>query len=176
MSKDSTRKGLSKPKPLDITHNCSDFNCGEEALNNYLKKFALNNALNSSAKTYVTTDGDNVVGYYTIVAGSVNREEAPERIKKGLGAYPIPVILIARLAIDLKFQNQGIGKALLKDSIIRISRAADIIGCRAILVHAKDDQVVRFYKKYGFEPSPISNSHLYLLIKDVKLILDFEEG
>lgn len=162
---------LKAPVLLEEFHSVDGFDCDVEALNTYLKKFALANNKNSSAKTYVATRDNQVVGYYTIAAGSVAQEEAPERIRKGLAKHPIPVILLARLAVDKAEQSTGIGKGLLKDSLLKIVGAADIIGARAVAVHAKDTRAQSFYEHFGFESSPIDPFHLYLLLKDIKKTL-----
>lgn len=162
---------LKNPILLDKHHNVNDFDCGAEPLNNYLKNFALTNNQNGSARTYVTIKSGKVVGFYTLTPGSVEKATTPHRIRKGLAAYPVPVIIIARLAVDKSKQGQGIGKALVCDAILKTVYAADIIGGRAILVHAKDAQVKRFYESLGFEPSPIEPHHLYLLLKDIKKTL-----
>jgi GNAT superfamily N-acetyltransferase len=94
-------------------------------------------------------------------------EDSTPRVAKGLGNYPVPIILLARLAVDRTEQGKGLGAALLRDAIFRAARAADIVGCRAILVHAKDKQAQAFYRRFGFEPSPVNELHLYLLMKDI---------
>jgi GNAT superfamily N-acetyltransferase len=96
-----------------------------------------------------------VVGYYSISTGDVSVEEAPARISKGLARHPIPVILLARLAVDKDAQGGGLGKALLKDALARIAQAADIVGARAVLVHAIDQQAKKFYEHFDFEPSAV---------------------
>jgi GNAT superfamily N-acetyltransferase len=101
----------------------------------------------------------------------VSREETPTRVAKGLARHPVPVILLARLAIDRGEQGKGLGAGLLKDALLRAAQAADIIGCRAVLVHAKDHSARAFYQRFGFEPSPIDELHLYLLMKDIKASL-----
>jgi GNAT superfamily N-acetyltransferase len=116
----------------------------------------------------VTTRDNRVVGYYTLAAGSVRRDDAPPRVIKGQANHPLPVILLARLAVDRTEQGKGLGAALLKDALLRSAQAADIVGCRAVLVQAKDQQAQAFYRKYGFEPSPVDELHLYLLMKDIK--------
>ncbi len=108
-----------------------------------------------------------VVGYYALAAASVEREEAPERVRKGLARHPIPVILLARLAVDHREQGKGLGAALLKDALIRAAGAADEIGARAVLVHAKDDDARAFYERFDFDPSPTDPLHLFLLTKDI---------
>ena len=103
-----------------------------------------------------------------MVAASVEHSAVPPRIKKGLGKYPIPVILIARLAVDVSMQGKGLGKGLLKDALLRILTITKNLGVRAVLVHAKDEKAKNFYSQFGFESSPIDEYHLYLLIKDIQ--------
>jgi GNAT superfamily N-acetyltransferase len=162
----------SKPVPLDSTHDLSGFDCGVAALNDYLRKYALQNHLSNAARTYATLGQGRVVGYYTLAAGSVRREETPTRVAKGLARHPVPVILLARLAVDGTQKGQGLGAALLKDALLRAVQASDVIGCRAVLVHAKDDAARAFYQRFGFEPSPTDPLHLYLLMKVIKAILN----
>jgi GNAT superfamily N-acetyltransferase len=159
---------LTPPILLRNNHSIIDFDCGHSALNMYLTKYALQNIYNSSARTYVTTRIDKVIGYYTLAYSSVSSQTAPTRVSKGLGQYPIPVILLARLAVDSSEKGKGIGKGLLKDALLRTIQASEIAGLRAVLVHAKDDTAKEFYKIFGFEKSPIDEFHLYLLMKDIK--------
>jgi GNAT superfamily N-acetyltransferase len=159
---------LDGPVPLEAGHDVTAFDCGATALNEYLRKYVLINQQNQSARTYVACRAGQVVAYYTLAAGSVRREEAPDRIVKGLARHPVPLILLARLAVDRTEQGHGLGRGLLKDALLRASQAADLIGCRAVLVHAKDDAAKAFYEKFGFEASPIDHLHLYLLMKDIK--------
>src|SRR5207248_2943590 len=149
-------------------HDVSAFDCDVPALNNYLKKFAAEKQRNQSARTYVATRGDRVVGYYTLAAASARREETPARVAKGLAAHPVPVILLARLAVDNGEKGKGLGAGLLKDALLRAAAAAEIVGCRAVLVHAKDEAAQAFYQRFGFEPAPADPLRLYLLMKDLK--------
>jgi GNAT superfamily N-acetyltransferase len=162
---------LTRPVPLGRQHDLSAFKCGVSALDEYLQKHAWQNHQNRSSRTYVAARGERVVGYYTLTVGSVVREHAPPRVTKGLGGYPVPIILLARLAVDSTEQGRGVGAALLKDALLRAAQAADIVGCRAIVVHAKDHASQAFYRKYGFVSSPIDELHLYLLLKDIKSLL-----
>jgi GNAT superfamily N-acetyltransferase len=164
----TTQAPLPRPVPLDRRHDLSAFDCGAPALDEYLRKYAWQNHQNRSARTYVTTRDNRVVGYFTLAAGSVRRDDAPPRIAKGQGNYPLPIILLARLAVDRTEQGKGLGAALLKDALGRAAPAADIVGCRAVLVHAKDQQAQAFYRKYGFDPALVDEFHLYLLMKDIK--------
>ncbi len=163
---------LKNPALLDRHHTVDDFDCGAEPLNGYLKNFALINNQNGSARTYVTTKANKVAGYYTLTPGSVIKSTTPHRVGKGLAAHPVAVIIIARLAVDKTHQGHGIGKALVRDALLRIVDAAEIIGGRAVLVHAKDAQARHFYEQLGFEASPIDPLHLYLLIKDIQKTLE----
>lgn len=163
---------LKSPILLDRHHDVDDFDCGAEPLNNYLKNFAFTNNQNGSARTYVTTKAGNVVGYYTLTPGSVLKTATPYRVGKGLANHPVSVIIIARLAVDKTEQRLGVGKALVRDALLRIVDAAGIIGGRAVLVHAKDAPAKRFYEQFGFETSPIDPLHLYLLIKDIQKTLE----
>lgn len=149
-------------------HDLSLFDCGKEELNRFLTRFALANQQAQSAQTYVACQGASVVGYYSLAFGSVAHEQTPERVKKGLARHPIPVMILARLAIDRQFQGKGLGQGLLKDALERTVRAAEIGGLRAILVHAKDESARVFYEHFNFEPSPTDPYHLYLLVKDLK--------
>ena len=162
-----TAENLNPPVLLTRNHDRNAFDCGSSALNDYLKKYALQNQKKHAARTYVATRGNQIVGYYTLAYGSVSLEEAPQSVKLGLPRHPIPVILLARLAVDSTEQGHGLGAALLKDALLRTIQAAEIAGLRAMLVHAKDDAAKRFYEKFGFEPSPIDAYHLFLRVSDI---------
>lgn len=163
---------LKSPVLLDNSHDVSSFDCGEETLNDYLIQFAYINNKHSSSRTYVACRDNKVVGYYTLTIGSVTHEEATSRVSKGMAVHrPVPVIILARLAVNQNEQGTGIGKALLRDALIKATQGADIISGRAILVHAKNRKAKDFYQKYGFEPSPIDEYHLFLLLKDIKKTL-----
>jgi len=126
-----------------------------------------------AAQTYVGLVGDAVIGYHTLAVGHVMREEARERLTKtkGLARHPVPIMLLARLAADHPWQGQGVGKALLKDAILRTLQAADIAGIPAFAVHARDEEARRFYLKFDFIPSPSDPMHLFVLLKDVRRIV-----
>jgi GNAT superfamily N-acetyltransferase len=160
---------LSAVEPLGEKHDLSQFDCARHAsLNEWLRRYALINQKSESARTYVVCRKDVVVAYYSLAAGSVSREEAPARIAKGLARHPIPVVILARLAVDQREQGRGLGKALLKDALLRSVGAADTVGVRAVLVHAIDREAREFYKRFGFEESPVDEFHLMLLMKDLR--------
>jgi GNAT superfamily N-acetyltransferase len=141
------------------------------SLNTWLQKFAWPNQQANSAETYVAVRASRVVGYYALTAGSVHKHESPERIAKGLANHPIGIVLLARLAVDATEQGRGLGKALLFDALKRVEEAADIVGVRAVLVHAIDDAARKFYEHFNFDPSPIDPFQLMLLLKDVRRAL-----
>lgn len=155
-------------RKLERTHLVEDFDCGYEDLNRYISRFALNNQSAGSAQTYVAIAGNTVVGYYSLAVGAVAHAQAPPRMAKGLARHPVPVMLLARLAVDGEVKGQGLGAALLHDALARTLQAADIAGIRAVIVHAKDDAARRFYEHFDFDPSPTDTYHLYLLIKDLR--------
>ena len=165
------KPSLETPVLLNSSHRVDEFDCGSDALNIYLKRFAYTNNQNGSARTYVALRGNQVAGYYTLAAGSVSKAESPERVGKGLASHPVPVILLARLARHNEERGTGLGPSLLKDALVRIIQASDIIGVRAVLAHAKDEKAKEFYLLRGFEPSPIDSFHVYLLLKDIKKTL-----
>ena len=166
------KPSLNAPVLLNASHDVESFDCGAEPLNTYLKKFALTNNQNNSSRTYVALRAKQVVGYYTLTPGSVAREQTPPRVGKGLANHPVPIVILARLAVDGTEQGIGLGKGLLQDALLKVVHASEIIGGRALLVHAKDERAKSFYEQFGFEPSPINPFHLYLLLKDIKKTLN----
>ena len=152
-------------------HRIDEFDCGGDELNRYLLRYAGQNQQVGAAQTYVGLVGETVVGYHTLAVAQVTREEAPERLSTGLARHPVPIVLLARLAVDHRWQGQGIGKALLRDAMQRTLQAADIAGIRSLAVHAKDEPARDFYRKFDFIPSPTDPLHLFVLLKDVRRII-----
>jgi len=152
-------------------HAVEAFDCGQEALNRFLQKHALQNQRSGGSQTYVGLVNEAVIGYYALAVGSVEQDHAPERVKKGLAKHSIPIMLLARLAVDLNWQKQGVGAALVKDATLRTLQAADIAGIRALAVHAKDDVAKKFYERFDFLPSPTDPLHFFMLLKDVRKIV-----
>lgn len=151
-------------------HAVEGFDCGREQLNEYLLRYAWQNQQAGAAQTYVGLVGGAILGFHTLAVGQVVYDDAPQRLTKGLARHPVPIVLLARLAVDRRWQNQGVGKALLKDAMLRTLQAADIAGVRALAVHAKDDEARRFYEHFDFVPSPSDPMHLFILLKDVRRI------
>ena len=155
---------------LQPHHAVEAFDCGHEVLKRFLQKHAVQNQFSGGSQTYVGLVDNIVVGYYALAVGSVEQDNAPERVKKGLAKHSIPIMLLARLAVDLHWQKQGVGAALLKDATLRTLQAADIAGIRALVVHAKDNVAKKFYERFDFLPSPSDALHLFILLKDVRKI------
>lgn len=149
---------------LDGGHDRAYFDCGVPALNLYLRNYALQNQNRGIVRNYVTTHpGDRIiVAYYSLVYASLPQKSLPPKVVKGLGKYDIPIMLLARLAVDRRDQGKGLGKALLKDAILRTMQAAEIAGLKLLLVHAKDEEAAEFYKKQGFVPVPDDPLRLFL--------------
>ena len=153
---------------LNQGHSLSEFDCSNVTLDAWLRRYAWTNQRAETAKTYVAHRGDRVLGYHALVAGSVLKHEAPERIVQGTANHPVGVILLARLAVDKTEQGKGLGKALLRDALGRIAQAADVVGVRSVLVHAIDDAARKFYLHHGFESSPVDPMQLMMLMKDLR--------
>lgn len=156
---------------LQRSHGVESFDCGREALNRFLIRYAWQNQQAEASQTYVALAGPDVVGYYTLVVGHVEYEGAPERLTKGLARHPVPMMLLARLAVATGWQGKGLGAGLLKDAMLRTLQAADIAGIRAFAVHAKDDHAKSFYQHFGFVASPSDPYHLFRLLKDIRTAL-----
>jgi GNAT superfamily N-acetyltransferase len=149
-------------------HAVDTLDCGEEPLNRFLKRYAFQNQQANASQTYIGLSDTDVIGFYTLVVGEIAYSGAPEPLTKGLARHPVPIMLLARLAVSLDWQGRGVGGGLLRDAILRSLQAADIAGIRAIIVHAKDDNARAFYEHYGFVQSTTDPLHLYILIKDLR--------
>lgn len=147
------------------------FDCGDEALNRFLKRHALQGQQAGASQTYLALAGETVVGFHSPVVGQIAYTDAPERLTKGQARHPVPVMILARLAVARDQQGQGLGSGLLKDAMYRTLAAADIAGIRAFVVHAKDDAARRFYERFHFQSSPDDDKHLHVLLKDVRKLL-----
>jgi GNAT superfamily N-acetyltransferase len=162
---------ISAPEKLGPAHRTDGFESGVPALDIWFQRHALTSQRADTARTFVVCRGKTVVGFYTLAVGAVDHASAPSRITQGVGRHPIPVMLLARLAVDRRYAGLGLGKGLLRDAILRTTRAAELAGIRAILVHAKDDRARAFYESFGFEPSPLDPLQLLLLMKDARKTL-----
>lgn len=159
-------KQLSGPAPLTAEHYVADFACGEATLDQWLKTRALRNEGRGASRTYVVCADNMVVAFYCLATGSVTSELAPGRIRRNM-PDPIPVMVLGRLAVDLAWQRHSLGKALLRDAILRTLQVSEMVGVKALLVHALSDSAVRFYDANGFYPSPTNPRTLFLPLSDV---------
>jgi GNAT superfamily N-acetyltransferase len=153
---------------LHRAHAVEEFTCGQPELDRFLIRHALQAQQMSSSQTYIGLSGETVIGYYTIVAGEVRCAEAPERVVKHMPRHPVPLLVLARLAVHSEWQGRGVGAGLLLNALGRTLNVADIVGVRALAVHAKDDSAAAFYLHFGFAPSPTDSRHLFMLIKDIR--------
>jgi GNAT superfamily N-acetyltransferase len=160
-----------KIEKLEPGHAVAGFDCGRETLNRFLVQFAWPSQAANGSQTYVAIDAGAVIGYYTLVVGEVQHDLAPERMRKGLSRQPVPVMVLARLAIAVRRQGQGLGKWLLKDAIVRTLAVADIAGVRAFVIHAKDDAAKSYYQRFRFADGFSNPLHLCVLTKDLKALL-----
>ncbi len=159
---------LSGPKPLGPQHRLEGFDCGKPTLNDWLVRHARQAQASGSAKTFVVSEDDRVAGYFSLTVGQIDTLDAPERIRKAMGQYPIPVVILARLAVSLQDQGRGIGIGLLQDAIRRTLLIAEQAGIRAMLTHPIDEEAARFYTRFGFIASPLREQQLLLLLKDAR--------
>ena len=163
------------PRPLDANDVVEGFDCGKPSLIDWLLRYARQAQTTGSARTFVVVDkaaaGRRVIGYYSLTVGQVDALRVPERIRKGMGQYPIPVILLARLAVDVRHHRQGIGTGMLRDAIGRALTISEQAGIRALMTHPIDEGAARFYLEFGFSKSPAGHEMLLLLLKDARQLL-----
>lgn len=159
---------LRASEPLGAQHLLEGFDCGKPALNDWLLRHARQAQGSGSAKTFVVADDERVAGYFSLTVGQVDTLEAPERIRKGMGQYPVPVVILARLAVSQGDQGRGIGAGMLQDAIRRTFLIAEQAGIRAMLTHPIDDEAAKFYGRFGFIESPLREQQLLLLLKDAR--------
>jgi predicted N-acetyltransferase YhbS len=160
-----------QPEPLRGKHDFGRFDCGEESLSSWLHRYSRHAEAADSARVYVTTDGASVVGYYALAVGQVEAAEGTPRLLKGQpSGRSVPVVILARLAVDKEHQNRGLGRSVLQDALLRCVAAAQAVGIRAMVVHAHAE-AKPFYEAFGFESSPTDPMHLILLIKDVEQLI-----
>lgn len=156
------------PQALGLSHRLDEFDCGKPALTEWLLHHARQAQASGSARTFVVCEQDRVAGYYSLTVGQIDTLEAPERIRRGMGQYPIPLVILARLAVDADYQRRGLGFSLLQDAIMRTVSISDQAGIRALLTHPIDAKADAFYRRFGFESTPTHDRQLILLLKDAR--------
>jgi len=167
MSRDVT---TSAPEHLTAEHDIAAFECGVQELDDWLKRRALQNEASRASRTFVVTAGGRVVGYYALATGAVAQREATGRVRRNM-PEAIPVMVLARLAIDRAHQGTGLGTSLLKDALLRTLSAAEIAGIRAVLLHAISDDAKRFYLHHGFAESPVDPMTMMVTLADIEKAL-----
>jgi GNAT superfamily N-acetyltransferase len=163
-------ESLSAPEKLSQNHDLAQFQCGSPELDDWLRRRALQNEEGGASRTYVVCAGRQVVGYYALASGAVAHTDAPGRVRRNM-PNPVPVMVIGRLAIDLRVQGRGIGSALLRDAVLRTVQAAEIAGIRAVLVHAISERAKRFYERSGFISSPVDPMTLMITVAEAAKVL-----
>ncbi|WP_028486024.1 GNAT family N-acetyltransferase [Thiomicrorhabdus chilensis] len=158
---------INPPELLADRHDTRKFSCGKTTLDHWLKAKALKNQTNRGSRTFVITSNDRVVGYYALASGAVERSKATSNIARNM-PNPIPVVILARLAIDTNFKGLSLGKGLLKDALLRSLNVANEVGVKAVLVHALDSEAVEFYEKFGFKRMPEQENTLLISISNIE--------
>jgi len=161
---------LSPPEPLGEAHDCGNFCSGEASLDDWLRRRARANQASGASRTYVACAGKRVVAYYALASGAISVEQAPGRFRRNM-PDPIPVAVLARLAVDREWHGRGLGRALFRDAASRVAQAADAIGIRGIVAHAISEQARNFYLALGFDPSPHQPMTLMVTLADVRAAL-----
>jgi predicted N-acetyltransferase YhbS len=156
-----------QPEPLTSEHSTTDFNCGIESLDSWLKRRALANQTSGATRTFVASVDEQVVGYYALASGGISTRSAVGNFRRNM-PDPIPVVILARLAIDSSYQGQGLGRALFRDAASRVVRSADTIGIRGIIVHAISAAAKDFYVALGFNVSPLEPMTLMVTVNDLR--------
>jgi GNAT superfamily N-acetyltransferase len=164
---------LSAPEKLRPDHDSSSFDSGVPALDDWLRRRALPNQENGASRTYAVSAGRHIVGYYALAAGAIAQSDATGRTRRNM-PDPVPVMVLGRLAVHRAYQGRGLGRALLRDAILRTMQAADIAGIRAMLVHAISEDARRFYERCGFQPSPVEPMTLMITMRDAQRALSPE--
>lgn len=158
---------LTPPEPLASHHDLTDFACGNESLDDWLKRRSFVNQTSGATRTFVICNDDKVVGYYALASGGISSEAALGKFRRNM-PNPISVVILARLAIDNSHQGRGLGRALFRDAALRVIRAADTIGIRGIIVHAISPAAKNFYLALGFNESPIEPMTLMITLNDLR--------
>lgn len=159
--------GFGAPEPISEAHDLGDFVSGNEVLDRWLRERALDNERRGASRTFVAAAGNRVVGYYSLAVTALHRSQATGRARRNM-PEPVPAMLLARLAVDRTVAGRGLGRALLRDAMLRTLGAAEVAGIRILLVHAADEEAKRWYRQFDFEESPTDPLHLMLLLDDIR--------
>lgn len=166
---------ITAPERITAAHDIAGFDSGEATLDEWLRKRALKNSGSGGSHCFVIADGRTAVGYYSLSSGAVAREAAPKPMRRNM-PDPLPAMLLGRLAVDRRYQNRGLGSALLRDAMLRIVRISEEAGIALVFVHALDDHAKQFYLSRGFVPSPIQPMTLMMTVATVRAIIRERKG
>jgi GNAT superfamily N-acetyltransferase len=161
---------LSPPAPLANDHQLDAFDSGEAVLDDWLRRRARTNQASGASRTYVVCEGKHVVAYYALASGAIAQAAVPGKFRRNM-PDPIPVVVLARLAVDRNHQGRGLGRALFRDAARRVAHAADTIGIRGIVVHAISEEARQFYIALGFDPCPAQAMTLVVTLRDIRATL-----
>jgi GNAT superfamily N-acetyltransferase len=161
---------LSTPQPLADHHELSEFQSGVSSLDEWLKRRARANQASGASRTFVVCESARVVAYYALASGAVSATSATGKFRRNM-PEPIPVAILARLAIDQSYHRRGLGRAMFRDSALRVLNAADEIGIRGMIVHAISEEAKSFYIALGFDPSPLDPMTLMVTLADIRAII-----
>ena len=162
---------LSPPAPLSADHDVANFDSGEPSLDQWLKQRALKNQVSGASRCFVVCANQAVIGFYSLSAGAIGHETAPKSMRRNM-PDPLPVLLLGRLATDRRYQNKGIGQALLRDALLRSVVIASSAGIFAIMLHALSPPARQFYLSRGFVASPLQPMTLIMTLETVRSILN----
>ena len=165
-----TAERPSSPEAIRATHDASQFDCGVPPLDDWLKRRALANEASGASRTFVTGLSHRIVGYYSLAAASILHDVATSKARRNM-PDPLPAILLGRLAVDRSQHGRGLGASLLRDAVLRIAASAQVIGVRALLVHAISDEAKAFYERFGFRAPPIEPMTLMITIDELQAIV-----
>jgi len=161
---------IAPPAPISRDHRLADFDCGEPSLDEWLKRRALKNQASGASRCFVICEGADVIGYYCLSAGAIDHAASPKALRRNM-PDPLPILLLGRLAVDRRHHNQGLGRALLRDALLRAANVAGNAGVAAILVHALSDAAKQFYLSSGFVESPLQPMTLLMTLETVRAVL-----
>ena len=159
--------GINAPCPIAGTHHVASFDCGDTTLNDWLQRRAIKNENSGASRTFVVCEDNTVIGYYSLAVGAIAREETSGKVRRNM-PDPIPVMVLARLAVDANWQGKQIGTGMLKDAIQRTLIVAEQAGIRALLVHALSDKARSFYQHWGFHESPTNDMTLMITLDEAR--------
>jgi GNAT superfamily N-acetyltransferase len=162
---------LAPPEPLTDDHQIDSFDSGEPVLDDWLRRRARANQATGASRTYVVCEAKRVIAYYALASGAIAQSSVPGRFRRNM-PDPIPVAVLARLAVDTNSQGRGLGRALFQDAARRVAHAADAIGIRGIVVHAISEEARKFYVALGFDPCPAEAMTLVVTLRDVLATLE----